>query len=412
MKAIFTRKLWTIVGMEFRLTAANRAFVVITLLGPFLIVALSVLPSLLSMGGATAERNVAIAGGEPVLVDRLAAALAPSNVHVTATSEPESALDARVVEGGLHGYVALPPDLLGAKSIVFVTSATGDYQTPATLQAVIGGYVVASRLAAAGVAPDAVGGLLAQPAVETRRVTRDGEKRPMDFFAALFSGLAFTFLLYMTVLLYGQAIGRSVVLEKTSKTVEIMLSSVRPRELLFGKILGKGSAGLLQYAVWIVMAVLVLKLLGPVVKVDLPVVGGARTMGSLVAFFLMAFFLYSSAYAALGAASEDEQHLGQLAWPLIVFLVVPMVFIGATVQSPDGPVTVALSLFPLTAPIVMFQRVVLGSPPAWQVALAVCLILATTTGVVALSARIFRVGILMTGKRPRLREVLRWVGYR
>jgi ABC-2 type transport system permease protein len=160
------------------------------------------------------------------------------------------------------------------------------------------------------------------------------------------------------------------------------------------------------------MAMVVLKLLGPVVKVDLPIVGGGRTMVSLVVFFLMAFLTYSSAYAALGAASEDEQHLGQPAWPLIAFLMIPMVLIGAIVQSPDGPVTTALSLFPLTAPVVVFQRIVLGSPPAWHVALAVFLIVATTVGVALLSARIFRVGILMAGKRAKLGQVLRWVTYR
>jgi ABC-2 type transport system permease protein len=398
--------------MEFRLTAANRTFAIITLIGPFLIAALSVLPTLLSMKGSTAERSIVIVGGDQALTAQVAAALAPSNIRVAITSEPESHLDARVIAGELYGYVVLPANLLEAESVAFVSSATGDWQTAGVLQSVIGSAVVSLRLVRAGIEPGAVGSLLRQPRVEARRITKEGGKEQQDFVTALFAGLSFTFLLYMTVLLYGQAIGRSVVVEKTSKTVEIMLSSVRPRELLFGKILGKASAGLLQYAVWIVMAVAVLKLLGPVVKVDLPIVGGARTMVALVAFFLMAFFLYSSAYAALGAASEDEQHMGQLSWPLIVFLVVPMVFIGAIVQSPDGAVTVALSIFPLTAPIVMFQRIALGNPPVWHVVLSVGLTLLTIVGVVLLSARIFRVGILMTGKRAKLREVLRWVSYR
>lgn len=412
MKGPFTRKLWSVVRMEFRLTAANRTFAIITLIGPFLIVALSVLPSLLSMSGPTSERKIAIAGGEAALVAQVAAALEPARVKVTSTAAPVAELDALVLSGGLHAYIVLPEDLLEARSIMYVSSASGDWQTTATVQAVVGRSVVSARLVRAGLAPEAVGDLLEQPSVETRRISKGGEKEEQSIMSSLFTGLSFTFLLYMTVLLYGQSIGRSVVLEKTSRTVEIMLSSVRTGELLFGKILGKASAGLLQYAVWIVMAVVVLKVLGPLVHVDLPVVGGARTLAFLVLFFLMAFFLYSSAYAAMGAASEDEQHLGQLSWPVIVFLVIPMVLIGAIVQSPDGPVTVVLSFFPLTAPIVMFQRVVLGNPPAWHVAVSIVGTLATTAGVVALSARIFRVGILMTGKRSKLREVVRWVSYR
>jgi ABC-2 type transport system permease protein len=129
----------------------------------------------------------------------------------------------------------------------------------------------------------------------------------------------------------------------------------------------------------------------------------------LVVFFILAFFLYASAYAALGAASEDEQHLGQMAWPLIMFLMVPLVMISALVTNPDSTLVVVLSLFPLTSPLVMFVRVLVSSPPVWQLVLCIALLVAAVAGTAILAAKIFRVGILMTGKRPTLKEVLRWV---
>jgi ABC-2 type transport system permease protein len=135
-------------------------------------------------------------------------------------------------------------------------------------------------------------------------------------------------------------------------------------------------------------------------------------MGWLVVFFVLAFFLYSSAYAAMGAASEDEQHLGQMAWPLLIFLMIPLVMIGTLVSNPDSGISVILSIFPMTSPIVMLIRILVSDPPVWQIALCLGLLVVAVTGMALLAAKIFRVGILMTGKRPRLKEVIRWVSVR
>ena len=216
-------------------------------------------------------------------------------------------------------------------------------------------------------------------------------------------------LLYMTVLLYGQLIGRSVVMEKTSKTVEIMLSSVTARDLMFGKILGLGLAGLLQYGVWVSMAMILTKLVGPLFNLAVPPGLSAGNLFWLVLFFILAFFLYASAYAALGAASEDEHNLGQIAWPLLMFLVIPLVMIGTLVTSPDSSLSVFFSLFPMTSPIVMLVRILVSPPPSWQIILCVALLLVSVAGMALLAAKIFRVGILMTGKRAKLKEILRWI---
>jgi ABC-2 type transport system permease protein len=182
-------------------------------------------------------------------------------------------------------------------------------------------------------------------------------------------------------------------------------------DLLFGKILGKALASLVQYGVWVVISTIVLRLLRPVFGITVSFAITPSTLGYLVLYFLLAFFLYCSLYAALGAASEDEQHLSQLAWPVILFLVIPVVMISPIISTPRAPFIVAMSLFPLTAPIVMFLRIVVGAVGTWEILLSVGLLLVTIALVIWLSAKIFRVALLMTGKRFKIGEVLRLVRY-
>jgi ABC-2 type transport system permease protein len=407
-------KLVKIARMEFKLTAANKAFIIITILGPFLIFAMTVLPSLLMQKGGFGgpRQKVAMIGASPEFIQGIEPALKGLGVDLMRpdSSSPES-LDDLVLSGGLNGYLIIPQDLAGATRLEYVTKDTADFIFIGSLQGVIGQSIVAMRLVASGLPPERIASLVQPPTIENKRLTSEGKKESQDYLTVLFTTLAFAFLIYMTVLLYGQAIGRSVLTEKTSKTVEIMLSSVRPRDLMYGKIFGKAIGGLIQYAIWIIMSLLFLKLVGPRLGVDLNLNINASTLFYLVLFFLLAFFIYCSVYAGLGAASEDEQHLSQLAWPVIIFLMIPVVFIAPIIMNPRSTVAVVLSIFPLTAPIVMFMRVVASSVPPLQIAISIALQLLTIAGITALSGKIFRVGLLMTGKRFKIGEVLKWLRY-
>jgi ABC-2 type transport system permease protein len=404
-------RLAQIIRMEFKLTAANKAFIVLTVLGPFLIFAVTVLPTILATRGGVggADLKVAVANADPAFLEGMRAALAQSRIRVFEAQGDPAQLDAAVQAGAFDGYLVLPDDLAAAERIQYVSKNVSDFRVMGVLQGVIGQTVVAARLVRAGLPPEKVPGLTRPPVIETRQLASSGQKENRDFLSVLMTGLTLGMLLYMTVLLYGQTIGRSVLTEKTSKTVEIMLSTVRPMELLFGKILGKALASLLQYGIWLSVTALFLRLLGPRLGLSLTMGGSLQTLAYLVLYFVLAFFLYCSLFAALGAASQDEQHLGQLSWPLIVFLVVPIVMISPVIGSPNSPVIVALSLFPLTASEVMFMRIVAGAAVPWEIAASIGILLAAIAGAVALSAKVFRVGILMTGRRFRLGEILRWL---
>lgn len=407
-----SRKMLRVAGMEFRLTAANKAFVIITIIGPFLIVAMSILPSLLAMGGGGGDASRIALVGNPGLRRALAPAFASAPVELVEAGESEAALREALDAGTIDGFVVLPENAEEVETLRFVTARGANFQLVGTLEGIIGQVIVARRLSEAGLDPTQVRALTDPPDLEVRRIDGEGDQTGQDMMSVLFTALAFTFLLYMTILLYGQSIGSSVLREKRAKTVEIMLSSVNPRELLVGKIAGKAAASLLQYTIWIGMAVLFLQVLGPLFDLQISLAGGSTNYVYLVGFFLLAFFLYSTVYAALGAAAEDEQHLGQLGWPVIMFLVIPMIMIGAITSNPDGTVPQILSIFPLTSPIVMFQRLMLGAPAAWEVGLCLALLVGSIALVALLAAKIFRIGILMTGKRFSMSEIAKWVRFK
>jgi len=406
-------KVFHVMRHEFRLATANKAYVILTILGPFLIFAITVLPTLISRNPGT------IAGGKPLYVlsaspeaeAALAAAFDPMNIEVL-PAENEAGGKASALAGSAVGFFVLETGWPDAGKAVWYSRTGTEAAFYSAASAVLAGQARWTRIASSGVDPAVLARLLSDPVFEVVKLEAGGgeeTKDDEDFLQILFTAMSFVMLLYMTVLLYGQLIGRSVVLEKTSKTVEIMLSSVTSRVLMFGKIFGLGAAGLIQYSVWVLMALTLTKLVGPALGLSLPPAVSPANLGWLVLFFVLAFFLYSSAYAALGAASEDEHHLGQIAWPLLMFLVVPLVMIGAIISNPDSPIAVFLSIFPMTSPIVMLMRILVSPPPAWHIALCLVLLVASVAGMALLAAKVFRVGILMTGKRPRIREILRWV---
>jgi ABC-2 type transport system permease protein len=402
-----------VIRHEFRLTAANKAFVILTILGPFLIFAVTVLPSLLaqSPGAVASGKPLALFGAPPPVEQTLTAAFSGMGIEVEWVDDAAAAKDS-VLEGSRIAFLSLEPGWPDSGKAVWYSKSGAEIALYSAASAVLEAAAREARIVESGIDPALVAKVLSLPSFEVIKLDKGGaeEARGSDSFVeVLMTVLVFVMLIYMTVLLYGQMIGRSVVTEKTSKTVEIMLSSVKSRDLMFGKILGLGLAGLLQYAVWVSMAFLLKRFVGPLLGLSLPAGISTGNLVWLVVFFILAFFLYSSAYAALGAASEDEQHLGQMAWPLIMFLIVPLVMISTLVTNPDSTLVVILSLFPLTSPIVMLARVLVSSPPVWQLALCLALLVAAVAGTAILAAKIFRVGILMTGKRPKLKEVLRWV---
>jgi len=223
----------------------------------------------------------------------------------------------------------------------------------------------------------------------------------------------FFILMYMAVMFYGVNVARSITEEKTSRVFEVMLATVTPEEMMAGKVIGVGGVGLTQVFIWIAAAaVLIATPLVPMltgVKITV-----ALSIGQMLFFLLMfalGFMLYASIAAILGAIVNSEQELSQLNMVLAMPLAACLFLLAPIMGNPDGLLAVLVSLVPLWTPLIMFTRMAVGHPPAWQVVLSVVDLVAAIYAMMWIASRVYRVGILMYGKRPTIKEILRWMQY-
>ena len=197
------------------------------------------------------------------------------------------------------------------------------------------------------------------------------------------------------------------------------MSAVKPRSLMLGKIIGVGSVGLAQLSLWAVMALVLINFREPILGVfgisgagafGLPPLGIADLL-VILAYFLLGFFLYSSVYAAIGAMVSSEQEATQLQMPVILLLVVPVMCVQIVANDPRGGISSALTQFPFSSPVLMPMRYLLDGASAAEVALSMGILVLTIAGCVLAAAKIYRLGILLTGKRPNLKTIWRWLRY-
>jgi ABC-2 type transport system permease protein len=220
----------------------------------------------------------------------------------------------------------------------------------------------------------------------------------------------FFFLIYISIFVYGAYIMRGVLEEKNNRIVEVIVSSIKPTTLMLGKILGIGLVGLTQYAVWAALAIAItLPGIAAVAGMGegLPHIPAA-TIGAFVLFFVLGYFLYASLYAALSAPFNTEQEAQQFVMIPGMMLILTSTTWFFAFNQPNGRLATILSFFPFTAPLMMFMRISVQTPPLWQIATSVTLLVLTILGVTWFAGRIYRVGILMYGKKPTLPEIFRW----
>jgi ABC-2 type transport system permease protein len=218
-------------------------------------------------------------------------------------------------------------------------------------------------------------------------------------------------LLYFTLVVYGVAVMRSIVEEKSSRVMEVLLSAVSPKQMMAGKLLGVGAVGLTQILIWMAFGALFLApgmlAFEGAARIDLPLI----LIPAFAVFFILGYLLYSALFAALGAIVNSDQEANQLQLIVTLPLIVPMVLLNYILRQPNAPFSVWMSMVPLFSPVLMYVRIVVQTPPLWQIALSLAILLVTIYGVLVLCSRIYRVGILMYGKKPSVSELLKWVRY-
>ncbi len=432
----------TIAKREYLSRVKTKGFWIATLLLPLAMAALTILPSLIAMK-ARASQRIAIVDEAGGYGERLAAKLVEEELPTTAAAnlverrkprQEETAqfqvelvarsgdraaqragLDERVLAGELDAWLWLSPEGLAGNEVEYHAESVSNFMTQSRLSDVVSEVVGEARLKAAGIDAVEVAALTHEVELETTRVLAEGSRQEGGM-AGFFLAYFLFFLLYMVTLLYGQQVMNGVLEEKSSRIVEVILATVRPIELLLGKLLGIGLAGLTQLLVWLTtMAALsapavvgALALMPEDVK--LPQVGLALIAHFLI-LFLLGFALFATLYAAIGAATNNVQEAQQFAGFLVVFLVAPVFFMIPIINDPDSTMAVVLSMIPPLTPTLMMLRIAVKTPPLWQILAAYALTAGFVFFLVWVCARIYRIGILMYGKKPTFQELWRWIRY-
>jgi len=374
--------------------------------------ALIIIPSLSSVSSVDRSNEtitVGVLSDGSSLTSTVYEALVSSGWNVIESSS-EDLLKSSVFSKEIEGYVASD----GKGSFGYYSVETGDIYVHSTLESIISNVIVSYRLAEQGLDPQTVFSLMEKTELPSYKLSQkessaEETNSEGDYLVRLLVPMFFAFTIYIALLLYGQSIGRSVVSEKSSKIVDVLLSSVTPDELLMGKIFGVALSGLLQFTIWIAFALVGVTVFSSLTGFKIPVQLSPVNFVYLGIFFMLGFLLFGSGYGAIGAASEDEQHMSQLSYPFLIFLIAPICFFNRFAMNPNSMFAIVLSEFPFTSPMVMLTRLVNGTVPMWQLVLSIVLLVASIYLVMKLAAKIFRVGILLTGKNFKFADMGRWL---
>jgi ABC-2 type transport system permease protein len=409
----------------------SRSFVIMTFFIPVLMFGVTVVPTLLMNRGSTESKHMVVVAADretaemirsrieqkqdeksqdaaPVKKKTLPPAHFTVEVSTDTADAARAALTEKVKNKQLDGFLWATPDAIKARKLDFVTNDTSSFIENGVLGQSVTDALRRSALKSNGLKEDDIDAALQPVDVEPRSpMGKDAPSPQVMFFATL----GMVMVLYMTVLLYGINVMRSILEEKTSRIMEVMLSTASAKEMMAGKILGVGAVGLTQVAIWAGTSLVYAA--GPLAA-GADLLKGVVTVKLLVFFpvyFLLGYVLYSTLCAAVGSMVNSEQEAQQLQFVVMMPMILSIVVIMQIFQHPNSQLAFWGSMFPFTSPLVMFTRIAMQTPPWWQIAISIGLMVATIYGMVWLCGRIYRVGILMYGKKPTLPEIMKWIKY-
>lgn len=437
------RKLLAVVKREYVQRVRTRFFVIATILGPVLMAAFTIVPALMFGIKAGGPTRLAIVDQTGRMYGRVAREIT-SNKKLGKNNTPEkptqppvgtndptedkdgkmfqgsfvveevhldnrsldqirSQLDSRIQNKDLDGYIVLPPGLLKNEQPEFRARNAADLFTQNYIERSISRAVRGQRLVEAKIDEESVEKASEPVSLKTTGTGGAESKGETSFYFALGVGI----LIYMSVLLYGQFVLGAVIEEKETRIAEILFSSMRSFPLMLGKLIGVSLVALTQLGIWA----------AAFLSFSVWAAGGSIAMPQIppmmivyfVLYFLMGYFIYSTVYAVVGSMVTTTQEGGQLALPVVLMLVAGFYLSFSIIRSPNSSLAFWASMFPFFAPITMMVRIVTETPPMWQIALSFGIGVVTIVGLVWLASRIYRVGMLMYGKKATIPEVWRWI---
>jgi len=430
-----------IIKREYLTKVRNKSFIVMTILSPIIMIALIAVVGYLSQLNNNKTRTISVLDESELVTD-----IFQNTEHTKYNLLNNVSLDDAktiVEEAETYGLLYIPKqDSIDAlvKHIKFYSKETPSLSVISSLESKLENRLRDVKLQQQGIDLEKL--TASRTKVNIAQESFIGEKTSkIDSYFKLGFGLAAGYLLFMFIIIYGNMIMRSIIEEKTSRIIEVIISSVKPIQLMLGKIIGTSLAGITQFVIWIIIGSILMTVVSAFLGIDLmqqtpqnemmqkamenPEV--AMEMQNLVAafynlpianliiafilFFIGGYLLYSSLYAAIGAAVDNETDTQQFMLPIIMPLVLA-VYIGifTVIEDPHGTVSTIFSFIPFTSPVVMLMRIPFGVP-IWQQVLSFLLLVGTFMLTVWFAAKIYRVGILMYGKKPSYKELIKWIKY-
>jgi ABC-2 type transport system permease protein len=444
-------KFLAVVRREYLKRVRTKSFIVATILGPVLMIAFMVLPVMIALIGADEPVRLGVVDQSGRMYERVrdsfsqqpeasvsdargstpfdiskspqerardagVAILGNFKIEQVAAAnrqleEIKQELNGRVLKDELDGYLIIPADILTNRKAEYYGRNVSDLFTRAQLEEKLSRSVNEQRLADEGVAAPLLLEISKQINLNTIKVSEKGEEKNSD--AAFFFVLGIGFLIFIMVLMYGGVILSAVLEEKETRVAEMLFSSVRAFPLMLGKLIGVSLVALTQFAIWgMILGAFLLfgvsLLAGQGMNITLPQVG-ASVVVYFFLFFLLGYFLYATIYALIGSIVTSQEESQQFVLLAVFPLLTAFYLVFPVLRSPDSGVAFWASIVPFTSPVVMLIRIVTQTPPFWQIALSLVVGFATVVLLMWLAARIYRIGMLMYGKRATIPEIMRWV---
>lgn len=435
-------KLKLIIKREFLAKVKNKSFIILTILSPLLMVGLMMLIIFLNEKNSEEVRTVAFVDESHQLTTAFEDTESTKYINLTKFGLEEAR---EITKKSYYGLVYIPESdsLINlSKGIAFYSEDTPSLNLLGSIESNLEKKIRDLKIAQLHVDIDKIKATETEVGMVTENFL--GEKSSkIGSLLRMAVGGGFGYLIFMFIIIYGTSVMRSVIEEKTSRIIEVIISSVKPFQLMLGKILGNALAGILQFIIWMISLGFLLFVITSVFGIETVSSGSEISQMnpevikqvqetsanelqivlselknlpiltmffSFIVYFFGGYLIYSSIYAAIGAAVDSETDTQQFMMPVLMPLIIAIYVGFSVIENPHGPIALGFSLFPLTSPIVMLMRIPFGVP-WWQIVTSMLLLIVTFIAIVWFAAKIYRVGILMYGKKPTYKELYKWLKY-
>ena len=437
------RNISLIIAREFKERVYKKSFILTTLLMPLLLAAISIAPTLIMIYAKGETKQISVIDNSGIIAPQLT-----SNQSVQFSISESGDLQQELIsslDSQTFGVLYIGSDIVeNPNNIQLYTNASSSMSIEDAIVEQVEDIIEAERLKAYNI--DNLPQILEQVAVDINLATfrNDDQSAASSSAASSFVGIALGFMLYFFLMIYGTMVMQSVIEEKSSRILEVLVSTVRPFDMMMGKILGVAAVAVTQIAIWGVLIILTSAFVVPAIMPDdilanvqaLQAGGDIATMASsgvdtsaitalasimdtgyiarivsmLILFMVGGFLLYAAMYAAIGASVDQAQDAQQLTTPITLPIIFSFIILTTIMNDPNSPLVFWCSLIPFTSPIVMMGRIPSGIP-TWEIILSLSLLYTTFIVMVYIAGKIYRVGIFMHGKKPSFKELYKWLKY-